>query len=116
MAVAIAKVKGIAPVLIHEILKCPDMGIGQVHDMDVIPDTGAILSRVIGPKDTDLLPETHGRLNDQGDEMGLGMVKNFQSESHLFGNRGRNEGNHESHKNRSGIKIDYLPSPYPMYF
>jgi len=75
MAIAIAKVKGIAPVLIHEILKRPDMGIGQIHDMDVIPDTGAVPGRVIGPEDPDLLPETHGRLNDQWDEMGLGLMK-----------------------------------------
>ena len=50
------------------------MGLGQVGDVDVVPHAGAVPGVVVVAVDGHLLPLAQGHLEDQGDEVGLGVV------------------------------------------
>ena len=50
------------------------MGLGQVLDVDVVADRRAVAGRVVGAEDGDVVALAHGRAQDVGDEVGLGVV------------------------------------------
>ena len=50
------------------------MGLGQVGDVDIVPDAGAVLGGVVVAEDGHRLPLAQGHLEDDGDEVGLRVV------------------------------------------
>ena len=45
---------------------------GQVHNMDIVPNTGAVRSGIVGAEDGNALPLALSRLEHQRDQMGFG--------------------------------------------
>ena len=50
------------------------MGLHQVPDVNVIPDTGAVGGGVVVAEDAHMVPLAQGTLKDDGDQVGLGVV------------------------------------------
>jgi len=51
-----------------------DVGVGEICDVDIVPDAGPVRGVVVGAEDLDAVPLPIGGLEYQGDEMGLGLV------------------------------------------
>ena len=52
----------------------PDVGISQIVDIDVVADRGAIRRRIIGPIDFDVGALAESCLDNQGNQVSLGVV------------------------------------------
>ena len=63
------------------------VGIGQVGDVDVVTDAGAVGGRVIVTIDTDRLAATQGHVEDERDEMGFRLM--CLASGYAFGALGR---------------------------
>ena len=63
------KVKGVAFIAGFQILDCQDVGICQVHHVDVIPHVGSIRRVVVIPKDAQFLALAFSDLHDDWDQV-----------------------------------------------
>ena len=71
---AVAQVEDIVLATLEQIVQGQDVGLGQVGNMDVVPDAGAVGGGVVVPEDAHVVPLAVGYLEDNGDQMGLGVV------------------------------------------
>ena len=51
-----------------------DVGVGQVVDVDVVADVGAVLGGVVGAEDGDAGAHAEDGLEDDGDQVRFGVV------------------------------------------
>ncbi len=68
------KVSGRIRGLIHQGFQGQQVGIGEVGDVDVVADAGAVGSGVVVAEDFDEVAAAQGDVEDQGNEVGLGFV------------------------------------------
>src|SRR6516165_6720239 len=73
-AVAVADVVDEAAAL-SEGVEGENMRIGEVTDVDVVADAGAVLGGVVVAKDLDASPAAEGDVEDERDEVRLGLVR-----------------------------------------
>lgn len=73
-AFPISEVKNIGPLTSMERLEGQDMSLGDVYDMNVIPNTGSIGSVVVGSINRDLAPFLQQGHQHSGDEVGFRMM------------------------------------------
>ena len=72
---SVAQVEHVVVPALQQIIQSQDMGLGQIGDVDIVPDAGAVLGGVVVAENGDLLPLAVGHLEDQGDQMGLRGVR-----------------------------------------
>lgn len=70
VAAAVADVEGIAGKAV-DLLESKHMGIGDVEDVDVVADAGAVGRGIVGAKDLDVRLAAEGHVEDAGNEVGL---------------------------------------------
>lgn len=73
-ALVIAQVEDLGGAALAEIVEAEDVGLGEIGDMDVVADAGAVGGVVVGAEDGDGRSLTEGGLEDEGDEVGFGGV------------------------------------------
>lgn len=69
-----AQVEVVAFSALKQVFHGQYMGLGQVDDVDVVPDAGAVRGGVVGAVDGDVVPDTLGGFQDEGDQVGFGIV------------------------------------------
>ena len=73
-AVAVAQVEGVAAAAGGECVQRQEVGLAQVHDVDVVADAGAVGGGVVAAEDGDVGAAPGCGLQHQGDEVGFGVV------------------------------------------
>ncbi len=72
-AVAVAEVVDHA-VAVGEGVEREDVSVGEVGDVDVVADAGAVGGEVVVAEDEDFVAAAEGDVEDEGDDVGLGFV------------------------------------------
>jgi hypothetical protein len=57
-----------------ERVESEDVGVGEVGYVDVVADAGAVGGGVVVAEDEDLFAASEGDIEDEGDDVGLGLV------------------------------------------
>ena len=73
-ALAVAEVEDVALAAPPQVLEREDVRIGEVDDVDVVAQARAVRRRIVVAKDGDVVALAKGHLEDQRDEVRLGMM------------------------------------------
>src|SRR5262249_16684899 len=74
-AAFIAKIKRIARLVRRNPLEGGNVGVGQVADVDVVTDTGAVWRSIVATEDLDRWSPSHGGKQNERDQMCFGLVQ-----------------------------------------
>ena len=69
VALARAQVEDLRAGVPEEIVDGGGVALGKVHDVDVVPDAGAVGGGIVVAEDDQLLPDAAGRLGDEGHQV-----------------------------------------------
>ena len=108
VALARAQVEDLGAGMGHEIVDGGGVALGQVHDMDVVPDAGAVGGGIVVAEDHQLLADAAGGLGDEGHEVVGNAVGRLADAARGMGAHGVEVP--EEHRGPGGIGLGVVPN------
>ena len=71
----VAQVEDITLPPLPEVPERPDVGLGQIRNMDIIPDAGAVRRIIVCSENGDVVPLPQRNLEDQRNQMGFRIMR-----------------------------------------